>query len=129
MYRICTFPTTTFHARTHDQTLHIHSIFSDDCDTYMEEDLTREELPLIATQLNPTKGCMLSCILHKKTHAWDDLSQRYPHAESKEKILRMLERWFENVPSSPQNRQILARACESVDQRRLANCIAKNTYV
>ena len=125
---ICTF-TTTFHACTHDRTLLIYSLSSDDFDAYyIEEDLTREELPKIASRLNPSKSCRLSCILLKKTHVWDDVCQSHPYAESQERILRVLEKWFENVPSSPQNRRTLASACESVDQGRLASCIAKKAY-
>ena len=59
---------------------------------------------------------------------WDDVSQRYPHAPSEEKILRVLERWFENVPPGSVNRQTLAMVCDNIGQKRLAHCIAKKVY-
>ena len=95
---------------------------------YLKEDLTKQELVIIAHNLNPTKGSLLSSGLHKDLHVWDDVTQRYPHASSEELILRVLERWFENVPPGSVNRQTLAIVCDDIGQKRLAHSIAKKVY-
>ena len=94
----------------------------------MQEDLTKAELVDIAHNLNPNKGSMLSSRLHKDLHVWDDVTQRYPHASSEEKILRVLEKWFENVPPGSVNRQTLAVVCGNIGQKRLAHSIANKVY-
>lgn len=90
--------------------------------------MTKEELVNIAHNMNPTKGSLLSSRLHKDLHAWDDVVQRHPHATSEERILRILERWFENVPPGSENRQALAIVCENIDQKRLAHSIRNKMY-
>lgn len=92
------------------------------------EDLSKEEIVTIAHELNPNKGCILSSRLHKGLNVWDDVQQCYPHASSEEKILRVLERWFENVPPGPENRQTLANVCRDIGQKRLAHSIAEKVY-
>lgn len=78
--------------------------------------------------MNPKKGSMLSSGLHKDLRVWDDVVQRYPHAPSEELILRVLERWFENVPPGSVNRQTLAIVCDNIGQKRLAHSIANKVY-
>ena len=90
--------------------------------------MTKEELVTIARHMNLTKGFLLCSKLHKDLRVWDDVVQRYPHASSEEKILRVLERWFENVPHGSVNRQTLAIVCDDIGQKRLAHSIAKKVY-
>ena len=90
--------------------------------------MSKAELVDIAHKLNPTKGSMLSSMLHKDLHVWDDVSQQYPCASSGEKILRVLEKWFENIAPSSVNRQTLAVVCENIGQKRLAHSIANKVY-
>ena len=85
-------------------------------------------LLFIAHHMNPINGFLLCSRLHKNLHVWDDVVQRYPHASSEEKILRVLERWFENVPPGSVNRQTLAIVCDNISLKRLAHCIANKVY-
>ena len=95
---------------------------------YVQEDLTKGELLQIANEINPDKACSLSALLHHSTHVWAELSHAHPPLALRDRIFSVLERWFENVSESPENRRTLARACRSVDQTRLASRIASKSY-
>ena len=105
-----------------------HTFTADDKGCCVQEDLTKEELLTIASQINPNKVCQLSCLLHKSTHVYDDLRQRFPQAPNTETAFRVLQKWFENISSSTENRRTLAIVFQKIDLLRLSDSIARKTY-
>jgi hypothetical protein len=96
---------------------------------FVQEDLTRQELLQIANEINPDRGHSLNSILHQSTHVWTEISHLHPPLSPRDKIFSVLERWFENVSESPENRRTLANACRRVEQLRVASRIARKSYV
>ena len=82
----------------------------------------------IAKEIHPDKGCTLSTLLHHNTHVWAELGHAFPPLSQRDKIFSVLERWFENVSESPANRRTLAEVCKSMEQLRVASCIARKSY-
>ena len=102
---------------------------TDDSWEFVQEDLTRRELLQIANEINPDRGHSLSSIIHHSTHVWTEISHLHPPLSPRDKIFSVLERWFENVSESPENRRTLANACRRVEQLRVASRIARKSYV
>ena len=102
---------------------------TDDSWEFVQEDLTRRELLQIANEINPDRGHSLSSILHQSTHVWTEMSHLHPPLSPRDKIFSVLEKWFENISESPENRRTLANACRRVEQLRVASRIARKSYV
>ena len=123
-------PKTFFHTRAIILTYTcLHLLYTENDWVFVQEDLTKKELLLIANDINPDKGRSLSSILHNGTHVWTELGHLHPPLSPRDRIFSVLERWFENVSEGPENRRTLANACKSVEQIRIANRIARKLYV